>query len=164
MKFVRETRLLVLALVFLSLGGWLLHLRTHPLPIWSDGSTVPAASANWIPFVVGLLNILVAPILLCYARTVIVGYLMNGMSVIIGSILMAVFSLYRLPHPIVPGDLVMKTMFPDIMLLFGNLFVGQQILLHHHPNGMGRMFTFSWWTRHFVYLSVIFALGHYVWR
>ena len=161
MKFVKETRLLVLALVFLSLGGWLLHLRIHSLPVGPDGSTNPA---NWIPFVIGLLNIVVAPILLCYARTVIVGYLMNGISVIIGTILMTTFSLSRLPDPLGFGGLVLNTTFADTMILFGNLFVGQQILLHHHPRGMGRMFTLGWWTRHFIYLSVVFTIGHFIWR
>jgi hypothetical protein len=161
MKFVRETRLLVFTLMFMSLGGWLMHLRIHPPPIDPDGAHNPAF---WIPFIFGLINVFVSPILLSFARTLIIGYLMNGISVVIGIILMSTLSLSGLPHPLTFASLVLNTTFPVMILLFGKLFVGQQILLHHHPKGMGRMFTVGWWARHFVYLSVIFSIGHFLWR
>jgi hypothetical protein len=160
-KFVRETRLLALALLFMSLGGWLLHLRIHPPPIGPAGGHNPA---NFIPFIVGLVSVCATPILLSFARTVIIGYLINGVSVILGTILMSTLSLSGLPQPLTPVTLLLKTTFPDVVLVFGKLFVGQQILLHHHPRGMGRMFTVGWWTRHFVYLTSVFTIGHFFWR
>lgn len=164
MKFVRETKPLVIALFFMSLGGWLLHVRTHPLPVWQNGATIPGVSANWIPFLAGLLSILVIPVLLSFAKTVIIGYLANGMFVILGTILMTTYSLYHHPDQITLENLILKTMLADIVILFGKLFVGHKIMLHHHPAGMGRMFTPGWWTRHFLYLSLFFTLGHFIWR
>jgi hypothetical protein len=160
-RFVRETRSLVLALLFVSLGGWLLHLRIHPLPLNPSTASNPA---NWIPFVFGLVSVLASPILLSLRRTVVLGYLINGMSVIVGIILMLSISLSHLPNPLTFVGLVLNTTFPDAILLFGKLFVGHQIFLHHHPKGMGRMFTVGWWTRHFVYLTTLFTIGHFIWR
>jgi hypothetical protein len=161
MKFVRETRLLVLTLMFMSLGGWLLHLRIHPPPLDPDGAHNPAF---WFPFIFGLMNVLVSPVLLSFARTVIIGYLMNGISVVIGIIMMTTLTLSSPPSPLTFESFVLKTNLAVMILLFGKLFVGHQILLYHHPRGMGRMFTVGWWTRHFVYLSIIFAIGHFIRR
>lgn len=161
MKFVKETRALALALMFVSLGGWLLHLRFYPLPLDPEGTYNPA---NWIPFLFGLVSVLVTPILLSFARTVIVGYLVNGMSVVVGIILMSTLSLSGMTSPVTFGSLVLNTTLAVMLLLFGKLFVGHHIFLHHHPRGMGRMFTVGWWARHFVYLTVVFSIGHFIWR
>jgi hypothetical protein len=56
------------------------------------------------------------------------------------------------------------TMLSSILLAFPKLFLGQLVLLHYHPNGMGRLFTPFWWTKHFIYLSAVFTLGHALWR
>jgi hypothetical protein len=50
-------------------------------------------------------------------------------------------------------------MLPSVLLVFPKLFIGQRILRHYRPNGMGRMFTPLWWTRHFIYASVVFTIG-----
>jgi len=160
-KLVKETRSLALALAFMSLGGLVLHVRVHPSIIDPDGTGVPA---NWIPFVAGLVGVFVTPFLLSLPKTVIVGYLINGMSVILGTILMSTKSLSAMPVPLTFGALLFKTTFSDILLLFGKLFVGHQIFLYHHPAGMGRMFTTGWWARHFFYLATVFAIGHFIWR
>jgi hypothetical protein len=155
MLFQKEIRRPILALMLISLGGWMLHFRVHP---------ITAHSVNFLPFLLGLVDIIITPILFNYRKTVIIAYLINGIGVIIGSIAMAVFSLYHLPEPLMLSGILFKTMLSDILILLSKLFIGQLILSHFYPAGLGRLFTPSWWVRHFCYLSLVFALGHLWWR
>jgi len=157
----KELRLPISAIFLLSLGGWLLHVRAHPV---SFDPANPSNPAFFVPYIAGLLSIVAVPILLNYGRTFVVGYLLNGMSVVIGAITMTSLSLGHLPSPLTPRDILFGTMLSSILLLIPKLFLGQIILYHYHPNGMGRLFTSFWWTKHFIYLSVIFTLGHFFWR
>jgi hypothetical protein len=43
--------LLVVGLFFISLGGWLLHMRIHP---------ISKLALNWVPFVAGLISVTAA--------------------------------------------------------------------------------------------------------
>lgn len=157
----KELRLPIGAIVLLSLGGWLLHMRAHPV---SFDPAHPSNPAFLVPCVAGILGFIATPILLNYRRTFVAGYLLNGMSVVVGAITMASLSLGDLPAPLTIREILFGTMLWSILLLLPKLFLGQIVLLHYHPNGMGRLFTPFWWTRHFIYLSAVFALGHYLWR
>ncbi|HEX7402350.1 MAG TPA: hypothetical protein VF369_09245 [candidate division Zixibacteria bacterium] len=155
MIFKKEIRKPILALIFISLGGWMLHFRAHPITADSD---------NLLPFFLGLVNVIITPILFNHKKTVLLAYLINGIGVIVGSIAMAAFSLSHLPEPLTFTTLIFKTTLADIFILFSKLFIGQAILSYFYPAGLGRLFTTSWWVRHFCYLSIIFALGHFLWR
>jgi hypothetical protein len=157
----RELRLPIFSIVLLSFGGWLLHGRVHPV---SFDPANPSNPAFLVPYLSGLLSIIVVPMLLNYRATFIVGYLVNGLSVVVGTIGMTMLTLAHLPSPVTFVSIFTGTMLADILLLFPKLFLGQMVLLHYHPKGMGRLFNAFWWTRHVVYLSVIFALGHLIWR
>ena len=61
-------------MALLSFGGWLLHARIHPIQLSPD---FPQNPANYLPFIIGLVNILCVPFLLSFARTFVVGYLIN---------------------------------------------------------------------------------------
>jgi hypothetical protein len=159
--FKKEIRGVILALVFISLGGWLLHDRIHAVSFNPKNPTNPAF---FVPFVFGILNIIVAPFMLNFKKTVIVGYLLNGMGVVIGTLTMAAMSLSHPPSPLTFPGIFLNTMLPDIFILFPKLFLGQMVLLHFHPQGLGRMFTTLWWTKHFFYLGIVFTLGHFIWR
>jgi hypothetical protein len=149
------------AIVLLSVGGALLHARAHPV---SFDPADPSNPAMLVPFIGGFLSIIAVPLLLAFKRTFAIGYLLNGMSVVIGTITMATLSLSSRPSPLTVQSIFLGTMIPNIVLLLPKLFIGQTILHHYHPNGMGRLFTASWWTRHFIYLSAVFALGCFLWR
>ncbi len=157
----REIRIPVFAIVLLSLGGWLLHARIHTV---SFDPANPSNPAFLVPFIAGLLSIIAAPLMMNFKETFVVGYLINGITVIIGTLTMATMSLSALPSPLTIPSIFLKTLLPDIFLLFPKLFLGQMVLIHYYPNGMGRMFTSWWWTKHFIYLGVVFTLGHFIWR
>jgi hypothetical protein len=155
MIFRKEIRGPIIGLLVLSLGGWMLHFRIHP---------ITANPSNLVPFFIGLMGILVTPLLFSYRKTVIVAYLLNGLSVLIGTLAMATFSLYHLPDSLTLINVIFRTILGDILILFSKLFVGQMILMHFHPSGLGRMFTVGWWIRHFFYFLTAFSLGHFLWR
>jgi hypothetical protein len=159
--FKKETRGAVIALILLSVGGWIIHGRAHPV---SFDAANPSHPAFLIPFMFGILNVVVTPMLLSFARTMIVGYLINGIAVIVGTLSMGALSASHLPSPLTLPSVFMKTTLSDIILLFPKLFLGQMVLLHYHPHGMGRMFTPFWWLRHFFYLGIFFTLGYVAWR
>ncbi len=154
MLFQKEIRKPILALMLISLGGWMLHFRIH---------SITANPSNFLPFLIGLVNIVITPILFNQRKTVIVAYLINGIGVIIGSVAMAVLSLYNLPEPLTFTSLIFKTTLGDILILLSKLFIGQMILSHYYPTGLGRFFNPGWWVRHFCYLSIVFAIGHFLW-
>ena len=159
--FKKEIRGAILAIMLISLGGWLLHARIHAVS-FDPGN--PANPAFFVPFVFGILNIIVAPFMLNFKKTVIVGYLLNGMGVVIGTLTMAAMSLSHPPSPLTFPAIFLGTMLPSIITLFPKLFLGQMVLLHFYPHGLGRMFTPLWWTKHFFYLGIVFTLGHFIWR
>jgi hypothetical protein len=155
MIFKKEIRKPILSLLLLSLGGWMLHFRIH---------SISANPSNFVPFFLGLVDIIITPQLFNHKKTVIIAYLFNGVGVIIGAIVMATLSLSALPAPLTITSIIFKTTLADILILFSKLFIGQVILSHFYPNGLGRMFTTSWWIRHFCYLSIIYSVGHFLWR
>jgi hypothetical protein len=154
MLFKREIRRPILALMLLSLGGWMLHFRIHP---------ITQNPSNLVPFVFGLLNFTITPLLFNYKRTVIIAYLINGLAVIMGTVLMAHLSLAHLPSPVTFTGIIFRTTLGDILILFPKLLIGQMILLHFYPAGLGRMFTTGWWARHFAYIALVYSLGHFLW-
>lgn len=158
---------LLAGLVALSLGGWLLHLRAHPL----SGN-----GANWVPFLTGIVSVVVIPALFCFKRTLPWGYLANGMIVIVGSIMMAHFSIARLAaQPGFPGldTILLKTTFPDIAMLWAKLMMGKALFdasLKRGPDEQvpaGRFWRWpnmGFWYAHFLGWAAVYAAGAILWR
>ncbi len=155
--------ILIMGLFLMSLGGWLLHWRTHP----------PTDEArNWIPFIAGLGSTLMLPLLFWFKRTLVLAYVVNGMLVIIGLITMAHFSLANWPGGFSLRSVMLGTLLPDMLILCGNFGFGKALfelnLLHHAEDKMrhGRFWRYpnmGWWWVHLVALSVVYALGHVLW-
>ncbi len=154
MIFKKEIRELIFALVLLSAGGWILHFYRHP---------IGGNPSHYIPFTLGLLNIFITPVFFNFRKTVIVGYLINGFTVILGSITMAHLSLSGLPDPLTFSNIIFRTTVADIFILFPKLFIGHVILRHYFPTGVGRLFTALWWVRHFIYVIIVYSAGHFLW-
>lgn len=155
---------LLAALFFLALGGWLLHTRIHPITADED---------YLIPFVSGLLSIFIIPWLFWSRRTLPLGYLLNGFSVIIGTITMAHFSIAHFEGALSFPSIFLNTTFADISLLWGKFFVGKALFDLEFlstdqdviPNG--RFFRYpnwGWWLVHLVLLSIVYALGNILWK
>jgi hypothetical protein len=157
-------RLLVAGLVFGSLGGWLLHVRIHN----------PAASAmNLIPFITGLISIIVIPAMFFVKNTRAYAYVINGMFVIIGTITMARVSLLHLPAVLSIQTIFIGTLLADIFILVTNFMFGKALFeldmlasidaaVRH-----GRFWRYpnmGWWWVHLFTLSFAYTMGALLWK
>jgi hypothetical protein len=156
--------MLMTALITLPLGGLLLHLRIH---------SVADNPSNVIPVIAGILSVLVVPLLFACKKTVQYGYVLNGMLAIIGTIVMAHFSLAHWPAPSTAVSIITKTLLADILILWTIFLVGKALfeletfgydpdkpkkgVIYRYPN-MG------WWFVHLIGTSLVYTLGHYLWR
>jgi hypothetical protein len=146
-------------LIVLALGGWLLHLRLHP----------PQTEAEYlVPFMAGIISIIIVPLLFSFRPTAAYGYVLNGFLVILGTITMTHFGIVEMKNPL--------ALFPDIALLWGNFAVGKALfdleLLNtaadplpkpnfwrywRYPNN-------GWWLVHLGAWSLVYALGNILWK
>ena len=158
---------LLSGLIVLALGGWLLHYRIHP-PM--------AHGYDLIPFITGIITIIIVPWLFCYRSTYAYAFVINGFMVILGTITMAHFSLAHLSGPLTVQALFFNTLLPDILMLWGNFALGKALFdlevlntaadplppltfwrYWRYPNN-------GWWLIHLVTWSLVYALGNILWR
>jgi hypothetical protein len=155
---------LLVGLWTLSIGGLLLHCRIHP---------VKTNYSNLVPAVSGILSVLVVPLLFCFRRSIAYGYVLNGFLVIVGTITMAHFSIAHWPNPVTVQAILLTTTLADILILWAKFFIGKTLfdleffgyeaakekkgITYRYPN-MG------WWLVHLAAVSVVYYLGHFLWR
>jgi hypothetical protein len=145
--------LLILGLFFTSAGGGWFHYAYHPYAKTGYG---------WVPFIVGLITVLLVPILFYFRKTLNLAYLLNGFAVIIGTITMAHFSL------------VIRPLWPDILILWTKFAIGRAIFCLEvypldsdpKPKGWGliRYPNLGFWYVHLAAWSAVYFLGHFIWR
>jgi hypothetical protein len=156
---------LILAIFFLALGGWLLHLRIHP---------IAKDAENYIPAVAGFISVIIIPILFAFRSTIPFAYLLTGMTVIIGTITMTHFSIENPPQVWTLQTILLGTCLPDILMLWGKFAVGKAIfeleLAVNEPEApmrSGRFFRFpnmGFWFAHVVTLTTVYIIGNYFWK
>jgi hypothetical protein len=155
---------LVASLFFLALGGWLLHQRIHLLTV---------NSANYIPFIFGIISIFCVPVLFWFKSTIALAYIINGFSVIIGTITMANLSIIHFEGPLNLSNILLKTTIADIALLWAKFAVGKALFnlesLKSDTDKVlkGRFFQYpnmGWWWIHLFALSLIYYLGNILWK
>ena len=152
------------ALITPALGGFMLHSRIHPI----------AQNPSFlVPFYGGILSSVVVPLLFLFPKTIAYGYVLNGFLAIIGTIVMAHFSLIHWPAPATLQTILLKTLLADILILWGKFFVGKALfeletfgydqnkpkvgITYRYPN-MG------WWMIHLIAISLVYFLGNHFWR
>ena len=140
--------LLIFGLFFASLGGGWMHFKYHPFAKVGYG---------WVPFIVGLITVILVPILFYFRKTLNLAYLLNGFAVIIGTITMAHFSL------------TVRGLWPDILILWGKFAIGRAIFclevypLDSNPKVKGwnliRYPQMGFWFVHLAAWSLIYFAG-----
>jgi hypothetical protein len=158
-------RILIFAIFFLALGGWLLHLRIHPSAKDAE---------NYIPLVAGFISVVIIPVLFIFRSTISFAYLLNGMTVIIGTITMTHFSIQNPPQVWTLQTILLGTLLADIGLLWGKFAVGKALfeleLTLNEPDApmrSGRFFRFpnmGFWFVHVVTLTTVYIIGTYFWK
>lgn len=123
-------RALLIGLLLFAAGGLLLHFRIHPFLLPDKdhpGVTIfrgPFVAATLLP----LIDVVVVTALFATRRTAPLGYLVNGILVIYGTVLMGHFAIAGLAPKDPPLlDWVLKSTFPDIVIAWGDFFVGQAL-------------------------------------
>jgi hypothetical protein len=145
--------LLIFGLFFASLGGGWIHYNYHPFAKTGYG---------WVPFIVGLISVLLIPMLFYFKKTLNLAYLLNGFAVIIGTITMTHFSL------------TIHAIWPDILILWSKFAIGRAIFClevyppESNPKVKGwnliRYPNLGFWFVHLIAWSLVYFLGSYFWR
>jgi len=120
--------LLFTALVLMAAAALYLHLRIHPFLVVDK--THPGQTLFRASFLAGsffpLLDLVVVSLLFTTRRTAVYGYVLNGMLVIYGTVLMAHISIVQLaaapPQPFY--QMLFKSTLPDISLAWADFLVG----------------------------------------
>ncbi|OGW77289.1 MAG: hypothetical protein A3I73_01545 [Omnitrophica bacterium RIFCSPLOWO2_02_FULL_45_16] len=161
-KMLKTT--LAAGLLFLALGGWLLHLRIHPLI--KDADFV-------IPFISGIVSVFCLPLLFWFRRTIALAYIVNGFLVIIGTITMAQFSIAKFKGPVTAINIILNTTLADIAILWGKFAVGKALFdlqflkSDTDATAKGRFFRYpnmGWWLAHLFALALVYTLGGIIWK
>lgn len=157
--------LLVTSLVAISIGGWLLHLRIHP---------IGDKYANFVPAAAGVVSIFVVPFLFLFKKTLPFAYVITGIIAIVGTITMGDMSIGLLEEKGVSlANIFFQTLFADILILWAKFFIAKAVfeleLLHSddQPRRTGRFFRYpnmGYWLVHLAAIGAVYALGHALWR
>ncbi|MHC4983240.1 MAG: hypothetical protein ACYTF6_08755 [Planctomycetota bacterium] len=119
--FKKQLRGPIWALIGLSAGGLLLHIRIHP----------PTESLfNWLPAISGAVTLLVLPVMFNYRRTVAWAYMLNVAAVVVGAAIMAWYSATHWQGPVTWDAVLLKSTLADILILAAKLPLGHHILRH----------------------------------
>jgi len=120
----------LIALFLLALSGLLLHLRIHPFMITNPN--MPNEKVfNFTRFLATLLpivDVVFVTVLFSSKKTAVYGYLLNGLIVIYGTVLMAHFSINEMIVKNLPLQaMVLRSTLPDIGIAWGDFFVGKAL-------------------------------------
>jgi hypothetical protein len=122
--------ILLFALFLFAAAGLLLHFRIHnfmaadtlhPGIYTFNSSLVPAT-------VFPILDVFLVTALFMSRKTAVYGYLLNGLLVIYGTILMTHYSLAEMTARSIPMQaMLLKSTLPDIFIAWGDFFVGKAL-------------------------------------
>lgn len=123
-------KILLLALVILSVAGLLLHYRIHSfmVPDQSNPAKLIFDGTKFLSFTFSMIDVVVVTLLFTSRRTIVYGYLLNGLIVIYGTVFMAHFSIAEIyAKSIPPGAWLLKSTLPDIGIAWADFFVGKAL-------------------------------------
>lgn len=155
---------LIFELFVLGLGGWLLHYRIHPFT---------KGTVYYIPFISGIVSVFCLPLLFWFKKTLNAAYIINGFLAIIGTILMADFSIANFQGPVTAANIIVNTLFADIVLVWGKFGAGKALYMLESLKSdadtvsKGRYFRYpnmGWWWVHLIGLTALYAAGKILWK
>jgi len=121
---------LLAALFLLALSGLMLHYRIHNFMV--PDKLNPGAflfdKTKFLSFLFPCIDFFLVTLLFVSRRTVVYGYLFNGLLVIYGTIFMIHFSIAELTARSAPLDAwFLKSTIPDIGIAWADFFVGKAL-------------------------------------
>jgi hypothetical protein len=125
-----KKNVLLTALFILALSGFLLHYRVHPflLPDKLHPGLSIFDGTKFLSSLFSLIDVFVVTGFFMSKKTALYGYLLNGLIVIYGTILMAHFSISGfITQPIPPSQWIIKSTLPDIGFAWADFLVGKTL-------------------------------------
>lgn len=121
---------LLITLVLLALSGLMLHYRIHYF--WVPDKLNPEIlifdSTKFLATLLPLIDVVIVTILFTLRKTAVYGYLLNGLIVIYGTILMSHYSIAEIMAKSIPLDkMILKSTIPDIGIAWADFFVGKTL-------------------------------------
>jgi hypothetical protein len=121
---------LLIALFLLALSGLMLHYRVHNFLI--ADTLHPGGfrfdKTRFLASLFPLTDVLLVTAFFMSRKTAVYGYLLNGLIVIYGTILMAHFSIAEMTAKSLPLQaMLIKSTFPDIEIAWADFFVGKAL-------------------------------------
>ena len=117
--FKKEICPQILAIFLIALGGLLLHIRIH---------TLEASAFNIAPRIVGIISIFVLPFLFNSKKTAPLGYAINLIAVIVGSVAMTYWSVATWKEPATVSNILLHSTLSDILILVARWPIAHSIL------------------------------------
>lgn len=159
--YVKST--LLGALIALSVGGFLLHVRIHP---------AAQNSSNIVPVISCILSIIVVPLLFSFRKTIGYGYVLNGFLAIIAAVTMSHFAIVHWPSPATLQSILLNTTLADILIVGSKFFIGKSLFdletFGYDPDKVrqGKTYRYpnmGWWLVHVAAISIVYSLGNVLW-
>ena len=121
---------LLTILVLLAVSGLLLHYRIHNFMVADKlhpGGFV-FDSTKFLATLFPVIDVILVTALFMSRKTAVYGYLLNGIIVIYGTVLMAHFSLAEMAAKSIPVQaMLLKSTLPDIGIAWADFFAGKAL-------------------------------------
>jgi len=131
-------KVLLSALILLAVSGLMLHYRIHNfmVPDKANPGMFLFDRTRFLSFIFPLLDVVLVTALFLSRKTAVYGYVLNGMIVILGTVLMAHYSIaFFIAKSIPPEQWILNSTLPDIGIAWGDFFVGKALYdLHMQRN------------------------------
>ncbi len=123
-------KVLLAALFLLALSGLMLHFRIHNFMV--EDKAAPGMylfnKTNFLAFILPLLDVFLVTLLFTSKKTAVYGFLLNGLIVILGTVLMGHYSIAEVIAKSLPPDQwILRSTLPDIGIAWGDFFVGKSL-------------------------------------
>jgi hypothetical protein len=129
---------LLTVLFLLAVSGLLLHLRIHFFMVLDKlhpGEFI-FDNTKLLASLFPLIDVIVVTALFMSRKTAVYGYLLNGLIVIYGTILMAHYSIAEIAAKSIPFPaMIIKSTLPDIGIAWADFFVGKALYDLHMKSG-----------------------------
>ncbi len=121
-------KLLILTLFLLAISGFLLHYRIHPFMIADkiNPSIKHFSSTYFLASFLPVVDVILVTLFFMSRSTAVYAYLLNGLIVIYGSVLMIHFSInYFMVASVPASDWIIKSTLPDVGIAWADFFIGK---------------------------------------
>lgn len=126
---MRRTTLLI-ALFLLAVSGLMLHYRIHNfmVPHKFYPGTLVFDKTRFLASLLPFIDVIGVTALFAYRRTAVYGYLLNGMLVIYGTVLMTHYSIAEMAAKAIPlHQMFLRSTLPDIGIAWADFLVGKTL-------------------------------------